>query len=430
MKKLPFQIKAGYSSLDIALIAVEVVLQLYLLKFYVTEMHLSPTLVGIAMAIAILWDAITDPIMGSVSDSTRSRIGRRRLYILIGGICLTLSFPLLFLNVGDLNTWQIFTQLLITYILINTSLTIIAIPHSALGAEIAPDQHERTSLYGFKLFFGNIGLLIGTLSPYFFTAGFEGAVFYTSVLIAFSSAVTTVIAFLSTKKWDNNRRRSIFSLKYFFTSTKGVFRHRAFRIILIAFTIATIARTINSSIALFYYENFLGLSGKEVIINILGTFIVAISISIPFWIYISRIWGKIDPASWAIMLLGIGTTIVYPLFAKGSLPGPIAAAVVGGFLVGSVILFDSLVGDIAVAEQKEGIYFGFWRMSTKVSRAFGISLTGLLLTMIGFDEKSTHQSSSTSFGLSMIFGPVVGSLFALSGIIFRRTKKIRILQES
>lgn len=109
-----------------------------------------------------------------------------------------------------------------------------------------------------------------------------------------------------------------------------------------------------------------------------------------------------------------------PPSPKQELLGPIIAAVIGGLLVGSIILFDSLVGDLSVINKKEGIYFGFWKMSTKFSRALGNFITGVLLSAIGFEEKLTIQSTQTLDRIAILFGPVVGIFFIFSSFIYLR----------
>lgn len=155
MKQISLKIKAGYANLEIAIVAVEVILQIYLMKYYVSEMKLSPTLVGLAMGIAIFWDAIIDPIMGAISDNSKAKMGRRTFLHVHWRSSFSFYFSSSFSNVFELNQWQAFLQLLITYILINSSLAILTIPHFALGAELTTDKNERTSLFGFKLLFGN-----------------------------------------------------------------------------------------------------------------------------------------------------------------------------------------------------------------------------------------------------------------------------------
>ena len=125
---------------------------------------LSPALVGTLGALPRLLDAITDPLMGYISDNTRSRWGRRRPYIFVGAIAVGIIFALLWqLPLGKSDTyyfWYFLAFSLVFYL----AYTIYATPWVALGYELTPDYHERTRLMGVQNFIGNIAYMI---SPYF-----------------------------------------------------------------------------------------------------------------------------------------------------------------------------------------------------------------------------------------------------------------------
>jgi len=125
---------------------------------------MSPALVGLLGALPRLTDALTDPIMGYISDNTRSRWGRRRPYIFVGAIAAALVFALLWqLPAGKSESFY-FTFFLVGSLLFFLAYTVYATPWVALGYELTPDYHERTRLMGVQNFIGNIAYMI---SPYF-----------------------------------------------------------------------------------------------------------------------------------------------------------------------------------------------------------------------------------------------------------------------
>ena len=160
---VPLYVHAGYGSSESGLTAVEIMLQLYLLQFYVSHVGLDPLWAGLALAIAIAWDAISDPAMGFISDRSQSAQGRRRPWILAGGLLLAAVFPLLFHPPALATQSAKFVFLCISYIAVKTAMTIISVPHAALGGELARDPRERTRAYAFRLLFGNLGLIAGTV---------------------------------------------------------------------------------------------------------------------------------------------------------------------------------------------------------------------------------------------------------------------------
>ena len=137
-----------------------------------------------------------------------------------------------------------------------------------------------------------------------------------------------------------------------------------------------------------------------------------------------------------MLVLGLMTMIAYPLFPPGSVSGPIVAAIIGGFAVGAIILVESLLTDIADEdyirnqEDREGIYFGFWRMGQKLARSITLGLSGMLLGFIGYEEALAEQSLETGRKLAWIFGFGVGSLFILASLVFLLTPINRDRQEA
>jgi GPH family glycoside/pentoside/hexuronide:cation symporter len=133
--------------------------------------------------------------------------------------------------------------------------------------------------------------------------------------------------------------------------------------------------------------------------------------------------GKKMPAFWASLSLGILTSVVYPLAPAGRMLLPLVIAVIGGFLVGSIVLLESLVADtvdydeLKIGRKREGIYFGFWKMSTKIARACAIALAGNLLHVIGY-VPNAEQLPEVSRKLALIFGPGVGVFIIAGALIF------------
>ena len=113
--------------------------------FYYTQVQgLSGTLTGLAMFIALLWDGISDPVVGSWSDTLRTRWGRRHPLLVAGGLPTALLFMALFAPPEGLSEMEVFAWLLGVSILLRTALTIYFIPYSAMGAELSTDYDERT----------------------------------------------------------------------------------------------------------------------------------------------------------------------------------------------------------------------------------------------------------------------------------------------
>ncbi len=431
--KLPLRVKSGYGAAETGISAAEFLLQVALLEFYITAVGLNAGLAALALAIGTLWDGISDPLMGTIIDRTRLRAGRFLPFIALGGVLLAIALLVVFLPPQLDSQLAKFGYMLGACLLINTATTIISVPHLALGAALSQDRHERTHLVGWRLVFGNLGFLLGVLLPVIVAKSLMADVETSEGLLssrggtAVVLAAVTIIGAAITCFALRNRQPNydaIPSQSGFWKNIFSLLRNHVFRPLLASFMLMGIARTINASVALFYYKLALDLSEEQVFVNVLVVFIFSILLSIPFWAWLSRKIGKRGPALFGLSTLGVLGAIVYLIFPSGELLGPVVMAVIGGILVGTVILFESLVADVVdydelkTGRRREGLYFGFWKMATKLSRALGLGLTALLLSLIGFEEGAITQSEDTLTGLRWIFGPGVGGFFLLAAIAF------------
>ena len=126
------------------------------LPIYNIALGVSPVLVGWATALPRLWDAITDPLMGNISDNTRSRWGRRRPYIALGAILAGIFFAIMWMPSTKFGEWGLFFFFLGVSILYYTAYTIFVVPHNALGFELSTDYNERTRVMSYRMFFASL----------------------------------------------------------------------------------------------------------------------------------------------------------------------------------------------------------------------------------------------------------------------------------
>ncbi len=131
----------------------------FLFFYYNQVLALSGTYAGLAVGIALMFDAITDPLVGSLSDNWRSKLGRRHPFMYCAAIPLAIAFYFLFNPPVDLGQFGLFLWLLTFAILTRTAMTLYHVPHIALGAELTDDFDERTTVVAFRQFFSTFGQL-------------------------------------------------------------------------------------------------------------------------------------------------------------------------------------------------------------------------------------------------------------------------------
>ena len=146
---------------------------IYPLFFLIEIIKLSPYLAGLVVLISELWDAISDPLMGVICDNTRTKMGRRRPYILVGGVLLIAAFALTFLPVGFESEMKRFAYCTVTYLFYNTVSTIINVSYSSMSAEISNVSAERDSANVLRLVVSTVGTAACTILPTVFTGMYD-----------------------------------------------------------------------------------------------------------------------------------------------------------------------------------------------------------------------------------------------------------------
>lgn len=412
----------GYGSAELGVSAIESFLRLYLLIYLTNSIGLSADLAGYAVSIGILWDAFADPIMGKVSDKTRSRWGPRLPWILIGTPILAFVFVLMFnlkaFGVPE-DAWLIFWEVTLLNILLNTAMTMVSVPHLALGNEITENTATaRTEIYAWRAAMTLFGFLLGILIPSVTNVlGIKlmNPQITFATIIAFISIGASAITFISCRnvaeKQLNASSQSTIKIKDTLKGPVGF--------LMIAFFIATFAQGLNSVLAMYYYRFSLGFDDQD-IGKILIVFVGSLCITIPFWVMASSRYPKIKLIGYGTAALGVISSILYPIFPKNILDGPLIMAVIGGVLLGTSGLLESLLVDTAenqnIKADAMGLVFGVWKFMAKSARGISIAIGGKLLTLVGYTPQEA-PSNAVLQGISWLFGPGVGIFFFLTGIL-------------
>ena len=135
---------------------------LFLMLFYTELYKLGPVAVSGAIMVGTVWDAVTDPVMGAISDKTRTRFGRRRPYILAAAFGYPLAFILLWLAPQGASAIMVLAYLAAANVFLTKMLTIGMTPYGALNAELTLDYDERNSLYAYRQALFHLGALVGS----------------------------------------------------------------------------------------------------------------------------------------------------------------------------------------------------------------------------------------------------------------------------
>ncbi|MFN7262468.1 MAG: MFS transporter, partial [Pseudobdellovibrionaceae bacterium] len=373
--------KIYYGSLETGINAIEVFLRLHLLVFYSQSLGLSATSVGFALSLGILWDAITDPVVGNFSDRFQARFHTRWPLVLSGGAFTVLFLWLLFNPPADLQM-DLWWYLLWCCLGLNTATTFLGIPYTAMVGDLTSDSNERGQYIGWRLAFANLGAILGIGIPGYFLAQ-ENPAAYSESSVTIVFVLLSTLAFSSLTKVPRLKVQAQKSLSQI--HFPRFWENLPFLWLVSGFFVVNIGLAFNSAAALFFYRLRVQYQEAE-IQKLLLLFLVVFTLSIPLWIWLAKQWGKKRVLVAGAFLLGVSNCLIYPFLPVGeAFWGYFWAATIGGILVGSSVLMESLLTDtIEYGNRKSqseafGFYVGAWKFFGKASRAVAVLIAGLLL---------------------------------------------------
>ena len=408
--------------------------------------------VGAVLVIARLFDGVTDPIVGFISDRWRTRWGRRKPFVLLGtpiyifGICMLFIPPVAFTELTFLGftfnsgyLWML-TMLVITYV----GSTIKDVPYSAWGAELSTNYNERTLVTSWREGFSVTGSLIGAFTPaIIFFFGYTkptDAVFFLSLAIAIIMPIVVANAMISVpefKQTEHNQRRLPLT-----ESFRYVWRNEPYRRLVIVFLFSTIGSAMTNTLSFFFVKHVL-LAG-DLYGFYLAPYFVSQLLAIPLWFKLSRRIGKHRAtmvaigwyALWScfIPLIAIAPMVWFDAFQihqlltflpdetyqsaiayfEGVPTGKFLFFIIIMCLKGSAIgalsaLPYAMAADVVdvdtamTGKRQGGAYFSIWSMTRKLAYALGLFVGTSLVVFWGFDSLADSlNTTNTPFALLML----------------------------
>ncbi len=405
--------KLAYASPAFALAVVGIPVYVYIPKFYTDVVGLDIAVLGTLLFGVRIFDAVTDPLFGYLSDKTRTFFGRRRPYIAIGSLFVAFSMFLLFAPPKSVSAhaaiW--FGVSIYTLFLFWTAVTV---PYESLGPEITFDYNERTSLFGMRDGLLIAGTLAAASSPALVQWAFglpaspEGerakffwiAVIYTPLLIG-----TCWWCAIAIPEKFKDQIKSSTGLA---TGLREVTHNKPFKILLASYTISAIGNNLPATLILYYVEYVLLSDLAELFL--LMYFATGI-LFLPAWIKISHRIGKKN--AWlASIVLNTGAFIW--VFFLG--PGDVAAygvlVVISGIGLGATLALPSAIqadvidyDELLSGARREGQYIGLWSISKKFAAAVGVGAGLYILGLAGYSP-NVEQSATVVFTLRVLYALV------------------------
>ena len=421
-EQLTFWTKLAYGLGDIAHSAGPGTIIPFWYLFFLTDVaHLKPALAGLTILVGGIWDAINDPLVGLLSDRTRTRWGRRRPYLLFGALPYGVMFALMWIvpPIDDQLLKSLYFALI--YILFDSAVTIVSCPYYALTPELTLDHDERTSLVSYRMF---LSILAGLLTAVGFSlvldaAPDEQAAFRTmGILSSGVFVVTILVSFLGTRERVGFQVEAPPSP---LESLRFVLRNREWRYTLGMRIMSWIPVDVASAVFAYYLIYWIGMKTMEASL-IQAVLLASAALSLPLVLWMTRLWEKktafvIATASWAVVMVALlfvpqgARHLVYPI---AILVGPgIAAA----HALPNAMSADTLdVDELNSGRRQEGVYAGFEVFVRKLSTKLVLAAIGPILAWTGYVEKAAVQTPQalTAIRLIIAVAPAVILLGAIA----------------
>lgn len=400
-----------YGLSEMPLQVASVVISAYLLNYYSADLGVGLAAVGTIWLVARIFDGVTDPLIGYLSDRTKTRWGRRRVWMVASVPIIMLSIYKLFFPDPPVDAVYFLTWMLVLWL----GWTMLLIPYYAWAAELSTDYNERSVIVGARVWLGMAANVTSKIIPVVAVLAF--AYGGTREVLHMIGIMTLILVPLTVGLTVANVPENPAYKPPTISFGRGIvamWRNGPFKRLLFAFFVNSMGTTVATATALYYVRNVMG--EEKLAILFLLVFYLAGLIGIPFWVWLSKRIGK--HRAWIACLM------VYPCFSPFYLllgPGdfwwmlPIAAMT--GFGGGSsAVLANSMKADVIdldtlkTGQNRAALFFSVWAFITKASLSVGPAIALYALATLGFDPKPGAVNDSQSlWGVKAVFalGPPI-----------------------
>ncbi|MGJ8563538.1 MAG: MFS transporter [Alphaproteobacteria bacterium] len=415
--------RIGYGVGDIGFNLLWTSLSLYLLFYYTDVLAISPATAGTIIMIGMIWDGVTDPLMGLLADRTRTRWGRYRPYLLFGALPLSASFVLMFATPW-LGAGSLVFAVAASQILFRTAYTALTIPYSALSARLTSDSMERNQLSAIRMICATLGgLFVARFTLEFANSFGAGDLKVGFLKVALLYAVLATLIFWTTvistrENAEPTKHEASPSLKMIGLMLR---QNWAFLLLFAAVMAASSGGTLVTK-ALVYYLIYAAGADLSTVGKVLAAFIGMITLSVPLWAVITDKTSK--RFVWlAGAMISIASLLIFYFVAPTTVNGILVIIIVQSLGYSAFILtFWSMLPDtVEFGEWKTGvrgesIVFGLITLSQKIALGVGVGFLGILLSWVGYIP-NIPQSPETLSGILSIMTLIPAGLIFIGAML-------------
>jgi len=420
---LSFRKKIMYGVGDGGINLADTMVSLLFAIFLTDVVGLKPGLAAIAVFIGRTIDYLNDPIIGYLSDRTRTRWGRRRPFLLFGALPFAIVYMMLWWIPPVQSQLWLAIYYGFAFVLYDTAATVIYMPYFALTPELTQNYDERTTLTSYRMAFSILGGMIGFVVPLTIigTMSAENAstIFQVGAGIGLLSILPILAVFFGTKESEEYQKQEQPSFKQ---SIQAVAKDRPFIFALIIFTATWIALDVIQSTLLYFLKYRMNLADQGDMI--FGLMFIAALVSIPFWEWAARRWNKQKAYIAGMIFLAVVTVSMGLAKPEWGLPAMLIFGTFSGFGLGAVqiltwaMLPDGIeLDELQTGQRHEGMFYSLVTTIRKVAASISLPMLLLVLEWTGYDARLVVQPVSAVRGIQALIGPIP-AVFLGIGILF------------
>jgi GPH family glycoside/pentoside/hexuronide:cation symporter len=397
--------------------------------FYQDYLGLAARWIGLASAIYAIWNAVNDPLFGYITDSTRSRLGRRIPYMRYTAPFLALTFILVWFAPPQAGEQALFLWMLVSMLLYDTCYTIIGLVYSALLPEVTESDAERNGLQISSSLFGLLGLLLGFIIPDLFRpkAGTEPSFLPLQIAMIVVAVVAMLLIITTTLKVKERPEFTRVDKPLpLGPALRFTFSSRSFLVLVSANFMSILMQSLVTG-AIFYLADYVL---RVPTILLLACLFIPLIIGVPMTGVFRRRFGVVGAQQLLLVIAGVGLLLIVvvptPLI-------PLCIVLAGYGLSGPQTLTNVLFAQVADEDElrsgvrREGAFFGINALITKPAQSVALALSPFILEMTNFVTRQQNngqifldQPASAIFGMKVIVGLIPGAAMLLGALILTR----------
>lgn len=404
MSKLPLRTLIAYGMPGLPLAVLTLPVYIFIPTLYTQELGLSLAAVGIILLVSRIVDAVSDPVIGLLSDRTAGRFGRRKPWVILATPLTMLSVYMLFVPPSDADT----NYLLLWSIVLTLSWTMMLLPYSAWGAELSPDYHTRTRITAMREALVLLGTMAATAMPaILIQMDFPALSTHTAVIAATVLVLLPLTVLWTALAVPDSEVPARTPQPPAGGSRGSILDNGPFLRLIAAYLINATANGLPATLFILFVTHVIGAGDSYG--QLLFAYFLSGLLAIPIWMFVSFQFGK--HRTWVVAMLWACAVFIWTPFVvgEGDVTLFLIISILSGIGVGAdLVLPASMQADVVDldrlerGEQRTGLFFALWGVATKLALALAAAIAFLTLSLVGFDATAEPVTGNTPFALQTL----------------------------